>query len=167
MWSITLTEMALFMIAQNMPTKEWIAHDPIGFLKMVLKENPFEPFDVDDIGGWLKALPLYYSVAIIWYFKMKPLLSSSGGTKLFQRAFTPSHEARDRDAPRSWVTVARRVLGQHVPPRSGSVKEVYNQIFDFLQREETESLMRFTRSCSMQETGIATNIDDFEFAAFI
>lgn len=167
MWSITLTDMSFNLIAQDMPTKKWIAENPTGFMKVVLKENPFEPFDVDDIGGWLKTLPLYYSVAIIWYYKMKPFLSNSDGTKLFERAFTASHEARDRDAPRSWITVARRVLGEHVPPRSGSIKEIYNQIFNFLRSEETESLMRFTRSCSMQDTGISTNIDDFEFAAFI
>jgi len=149
-------EMALKMLPEeDLPTKRFIATDPKGFMKMALKESPFtKEFDADDIGGWLKSLPNNYSIAIIWYYKMKPYLHSSDGAKLFERSILPGYEAKDRDAPRSWITVARRVLGEDVPPRSGSIKEIYKLIFDFLRREEENSLLAFVHRESFLDNGV-------------
>lgn len=156
-------EMTLFMLTQNLPTTRWIATDPNGFMKMALKESPFtKEFDADDIGGWLKSLPFNYSIAIIWYYKMKPYLVSSDGTKLFERSILPGYEAKDRDAPRSWITVARRALGEHVPPRRGSTKEIYKMIFNFLRKEEEDSLLTFVHRVSFLDNAVETQPIDAE-----
>ena len=132
-----------------------ITKNPKKFMWDALKESPFtKEFDPYDIGGWLKSLPYKYSITIIWYYKMKPYLYSSDGAKLFERSILPGYEAKDRDAPRSWITVARRALGEDVPPRSGSIKEVYNQIFDFLRREEENSLLAIVHRESFLDTDV-------------
>jgi hypothetical protein len=165
-------EMKLLAATQDLPTTRWIATDPRGFMKTALKQSPFTVgFDADDIGGWLKRLPPDFSLAIIWYYKMKPFLYSTDGAKLFERSILPGFEAKDRDAPRSWITVARRVLGSHVPPRSGSTKEIYQQIFDFLQMEEESALLTFVERASMLETdfdeSLAAKQAELEIACFL
>ena len=165
-------EMKLFTLTQNLPTTRWIAMDPTGFMKTALRQSPFtKGFDADDIGGWLKSLPESYSIAIIWYFKMKPFLYSTDGAKLFERSILPGHEAKDRDAPRSWITVARRVLGVPVPPRSGSTKEIYTLIFAFLQKEEEDSLLTFVHRMSFldspDETKPADEKSELDVACFL
>lgn len=155
----------LDILAMGNPSIKCISLDPYRYMDLLLEEQSEHPFTVYDVEGWFSILPPDDKFAIVWYYKNKPAFDSAG-LKLFGRALLPGYEVKDRDAPRSWVTVARRALGDYVPPRSGSIKEVYDKLFDFIERKQEKSLISLTcvhpfMDESMTMTPIESEVADF------
>jgi hypothetical protein len=126
------------------------------YILTVTDEIPWtHEYDVDP-GLWLQALRPQMADAIIWYFKFKQANPDyeRGDYKIFARAFWGGgHE--DRDAPRSWVTVMRRAVGDYVPPRRGSNKEILTKVFSHLAFDESDYLTKKyvkTPAMTMPET---------------
>ena len=150
-------------LAMGNPSVDEIWQNPNRYMERLLKAQPEHPFTVYDGEGWFSILPSDDKFAIVWYYKNKPALDSAG-LKLFGRALLPGYEVKERDAPRSWVTVARRALGDHVPPRSGSIKEVYNKLFDFIEQKLEKSLISLTCMHPFMDDSITMTPIDTEVA---
>ena len=150
-------------LAMGNPSVKCISLDPYRYMTLLLEEQYKHPFTVYDVEGWFSILPHEDKFAIVWYYKNKPALDSAG-FKLFERALLPGYEVKDRDAPRSWFTVARRALGDHVPPRSGSIKEVYNKLFDFIEQKLEKSLISLTCMHPFMDESITMTPIDTEVA---